>query len=215
MPLLAYCTLENVPNISIPGSGVQGQPILAVQHSGLQCLLSQFKTAASARNEAVRDSALAFNRFLQSVFEQTAIIPFRFPTLVNEQPEIVAYLRQHESELSAALKNFRGMAQMEISAQMEGAPRPSSHQSGKAYLRSRQSQLAMMEKFLSELRQVLSPFANEWRIRESADRVRCYVLVRRDAVEDFSQRAKTIELPPQIRARITGPWPVSEFVSET
>jgi hypothetical protein len=158
---------------------------------------------------------LTFNRVLQAVFEQTAIIPFRFPTLVNEEQEIVAYLRDHESELSLALKNFRGMVQMEIHAQLEGTSDTHPRQSGKTYLRSRQSQLATLEKLLFDLRQVLSPFAKEWRIRESADRVRCYVLIRRDAVEDFSQRAKTIELPVQIRARITGPWPVSEFVSET
>src|SRR5690242_4532054 len=178
MPLLAYCILENVSEIKIPVSGVQRQRIFPIAHQGVKCLLSQFNAATAVNNESLQDCALNFNRVLKDIFEQTAIIPFRFPTLVNEEQDIATYLQEHESELSLSLKRFQGMAQMEIHARSENTRREQ-HQSGRTYLRERQRQLATMEKLFSDFRKALGPLVEEWRIRESADRVRCYVLIRR------------------------------------
>jgi len=215
MPLLAYCTLENVSEIKIPVYGVQQQRIFPISHQGVKCLLSHFNAATAVNNESLQDCALNFNRVLKDIFEQTAIIPFRFPTLVNEEQDISTYLQEHESELSLSLKRFRGMAQMEIHARSEDTNGSEQHQSGTTYLRERQRQLATMEKLFLDFRKALGPLVEEWRIRESADRVRCYVLIRRNVTEEFLKKTRTIELPAHVGVRITGPWPVSEFVSKT
>jgi hypothetical protein len=150
---------------------------------------------------------------LQALLEQAAIIPFRFPTIVADDQEISAYLREHGGTLLSDLARFRTMVQMEILIQMEPGADARQLQSGKNYLRAKQEQFERIEKVLTDLRHTLAPYTGEWRVRESVDRARGYVLVNRNTINNFREAAKAIVLPQQVGVRITGPWPVSEFLA--
>src|SRR5581483_5346915 len=213
MSLLAYCTLEADSQIEIPTLGVQSEPIVSHQEAKLRCLVSRFSLPTVAGQMAVRESALTFNRVLQALLEQAAIIPFRFPTIVADAQDISAYLRENDGTLSSDLARFRTMVQMEVLIQIETGVDAHQLQSGKNYLRAKQAQFGKMETVLSDLRNTLAPYTKEWRIRESVDRARGYVLVNRDAIHDFRQATKAIVLPDRVAVRITGPWPVSEFLA--
>src|SRR5581483_7307950 len=215
MPVLAYCTFEFDPQIRVPEVGVQGEPISLIRESKLACLVSQFTTVKSGSNEPLREAALVFNRVLQAVFQQAAIVPFRFPTLVENEREISRYLQERESELLRDLHRFREMVQMEIEVQSDVPATIGQQQSGQGYLRTRQARAAVLEGAVSDLRSGVKSCILEWRTRPSANRTRCYVLLQRSALHDFCQKAKSVRLPDDIRARMTGPWPVSEFMSET
>jgi hypothetical protein len=212
MELLAYCAVATDEKISIPPTGVQTAEITTVEESGLQCLVSQFRTGNSTRVEPLRDSAVVFNHVLQSVLQQSALIPFRFPTVVADEAEVSRYLHEHESEFRELLLRFKGMVQMEIQIHIDG--KSEHEQSGAGFLRSRQEQLLIVRNALGDLHGAVSPYLRNWRVRESANRGRGYALVDRNSVPEFLARAKAIALPRQVRARITGPWPVSEFVRE-
>lgn len=211
MPILAYCTITESERIEFPNCGVQGRHIFAVSESGLHCLCSPFMTAGAA--EPLRDSALIFNKVLQSVFKQTTLIPFRFPTVVADEQEIRAYLQEQGAELSDALRRFEGAVQMEVDLRLKELLNPQGSSSGTDFLRRRQADLHVLEQASSRLRDAVAGSFREWRIRNSSHRTRCYVLVERGALEEFLQKARNLELSNQIHARITGPWPVSEFVS--
>lgn len=211
MPILAYCIIEENASIDFPSSGVQGRETFCISESGLQCLCSEFVTAG--HDEPLRESALIFNKVLQSVFKQTTLIPFRFPTVVGAEQEIRGYLREQGTDLRNALKRFNGVVQMEVHLQFNELSIPQDSSSGADFLRRRKAALTVVEEASSQLREAVAGSVREWRIRNSANRARCYVLVERVAVEEFLQKASSVELPNQIRARITGPWPVSEFVS--
>ncbi len=213
MSLLAYCTLEADAQVEIPTLGVQSEPIVSHQEAKLQCLVSRFSSPTVAGQTSLRESALTFNRVLQALLEQAAIIPFRFLTIVADAQEISGYLREHEEALCSDLVRFRTMVQMEILIQLQTSAGARQLQSGKNYLRAKQAQFERIEKVLSDLRHTLAPYTKEWRLRESVDRARGYALVNRNAINDFRQAAKAIVLPDGVAVRITGPWPVSEFLA--
>jgi hypothetical protein len=213
MSLLAYCTLEADAKVVLPSQGVQSEAIVSQVEGSLRCLTSQFTAAKSGGEESIRNSALIFNRVLQTMLSQAAIIPFRFPSVVEDAQAISSYLRERQAVLLADLASLRDMVQMEIQVRLENeaaaAPFP---QSGMNYLRQKQGQFEKIENVLSDLRQVLAPYSRDWRVRQSVNRARVYALVNRDAIDGFHGSGKTIELPEQVSVRITGPWPVSEFV---
>lgn len=213
MSLLAYCTLEADALAEIPVLGVHSQPIVCIREAKLQCLASEFSSQTVGDQSSVRESALIFNRVLQTLLEQAVIIPFRFPTVVADGAEISAYLRQHQETLLSDLARFRGMVQMEILIQMESRIGTDEARSGKNYLRAKQVRFERLEKVLSDLRQAVAPHSLDWRVRESVDRARGYVLVNRNTISKFREAAKAIVLPEQVGVRITGPWPVSEFLA--
>lgn len=213
MSLLVYCILDADAQVEIPSLGVQSAPIAAYREVRLQCLASQFFAPKVGGQAHVRESALVFNRVLQALLEQAAIIPFRFPTIVAEEQEISAYLRDREGTLISDLARFRDMVQMEILIQTGSNSDVSELVSGKDYLRAKQVQLRTVEKVLSHLKQALAPYTEEWRLRESVDRVRGYVLVKRESIRNFREAARGIVVPGPGKVRITGPWPVSEFLA--
>lgn len=213
MPLLAYCILEADAQVEIPALGVQSEPIVSQRAAKLQCLVSRFSAPKGEGQASVRESALIFNRVLQALLGQAAIIPFRFPTIVADAQEVSAYLLEHEVTLLSDLVRFRASVQMEVLVQMETSGGAHQLQSGKNYLRAKQVQFQSIEKVLSDLRQALAPYTEEWRVRESVDRARGYVLVNRNTIHNFREAAKAVVLPHQVGVRVTGPWPVSEFLA--
>lgn len=213
MPLLAYCTLDADAQVEIPIEGVQSAPISSCREAKLQCLVSQFSSSNLAVSRSVRESAIIFNRVLQALLEQVTIVPFRFPTIVSNEEEISFYLRDHEGSLLSDLTRFNGMVQMEISIQLAARSSAGSLKSGKSFLRAKQVQLEVIGKMLSDLKRSLTPYTEGWQTRESAGRARSYVLVNRKMIRDFQEAAKAIVLPEEGKVRITGPWPVSEFLT--
>src|SRR5579862_1858746 len=105
MPLLVYCIAEAGSKIEIPPCGVQGASLRTLIESGLICFLSDYDHSAGGNH--VRDAALDFNRVLQELLRQAAIVPFRFPTLLEDESEIRRFLLQHAAEYCDALARLR------------------------------------------------------------------------------------------------------------
>lgn len=86
--------------------------------------------------------------------------------------------------------------------------------SGTKYLRARQKRLSMLEAAAGVLKSKAADFIQGWRQRSSSDRLRCFALVRREVVADFRHRMASAEIPSDLTARISGPWPAMEFFRE-
>ena len=194
--------------------GVADRPIFSIQESGLRGFVSQFSPTAAAPGHSVRDAALTFNRVLQAIFSHTELIPFRFPTVVADEREIVGYIRENAPDFLAFLSRFQGKVQMEIQVQARIDRNLNRAQSGKDYLHLRRGQMLAVRESVSNFQNSLASYIEDWRVRGAAEHARCYVLIERSAIEPFLQKATTVSLPDGIRARLTGPWPVSEFMGE-
>jgi hypothetical protein len=221
MPVLAYCVTELDSEIHVPKIGVHGSPIQAIEESGLRCLISSFSGDLS---RPARDAALVFSGVLQAIFEQVAIIPFRFPTLVDGERDIRGFICEHAVQYREELARLRNFVQMEVQissaesnsqVSQSGDPMPEpSRNRGTAYLRERQQRYEKLALAAEEFRRAGKGYIYDWRARDFRAGIRGYALVGRSATAEFLEAITAVRLPSDLRARITGPWPATEFLKE-
>src|SRR5215831_3960626 len=80
------------------------------------------------------------------------------------------------------------------------------------YLRERQTRSRLLNHFAADLHGLATPLAKDWRQRSVANGLRCFALVEREQVHEFNEKMKTVYAPAELSVRISGPWPVAEFL---
>lgn len=193
--------------------GVAGMAVESLEQFGLRCFVSRSASSDTMLGSPAREAALAFHRVLQAIFRQGAIIPFRFPTLLADEAEVTGHLNEHAAEYHEALGRLRDLVQMEIHLRGRG-PELNVQATGTEYLRSRQAQHSVLETTAGQLRQACQSWISGWRQQTSGHHIRCYALVGRGAVAKFERALVSLEMPASVSARVSGPWPATEFVSE-
>lgn len=212
MPILAYCMTEPAFSPHSPLTGVDGAAVEAIEAGGVRCFYSRVPEESSGTR--AQDGALAFHRVLQEVFAQTAILPFRFPTIVEAEPELTAHILEHAVEYRRTLVRLRDLVQMEILIQANPTSRKSEESSGAQYLRKRLAQQKMLETAAEGLRTRVAFLVQGWRQRESKDGLRCFMLLGRGHVSQLRAALSGVQLSPDLGVRVSGPWPATEFVNE-
>jgi Gas vesicle synthesis protein GvpL/GvpF len=207
--LLLYCITESNTTLTPPATGVLAASVESRELSDLRCFYSSLEKLNPAPDSLQRD-ALDFHRVTRELFQQTAIIPFRFPTTLSSLNELKAYLRDHAAPYHGALQDFRDTVQMEIRLQLPPPP-AEDIPSGAHYLQTRAQRSRQVEQAISACRVAISEEVIDWRQRDSPRGVRCFVLIRREAVSGFQQQIKQVRLPEAAAAAISGPWPPTEF----
>jgi hypothetical protein len=212
MSLLVYCVTETSAVNRPSHSGVGGMAVESVEHNGLRCFLSE---SGSVTGKEVRDDALVFHRVLNDIFHLAAIIPFRFPTILADRSEVIAHLTQHSEEYSSALNRLRDLVQMELRIQFkESGSEAAAKPSGTEYLRHIQARHAKLETVAQEFRQLGARQIKEWRQRESSHGIRCFALIDRTSVSDLRKEIGNMPIQLELTARLSGPWPATQFLSE-
>ena len=216
MAVLAYCITETLPEITPPHAGVRGTAIEAVRIQDLQCFASQFDPQDLVGKASIQEAALDFNRVLQELLRQIAVIPFRFPTILTDETVLSQFLTEHQAEYRDALLRLRNCVQMEIRLKMQTSmqPQATSPKSGAEYLRGRQAQHQYIDSIVARFREAVQPLAKQWRHRETTEGIRCFALVDRSDVQAFLRRVQAVSVPTESEPRVTGPWPASEFLKE-
>jgi len=210
MAILLYCIAQVDAPTPSPLTGVAGDPIARVEMRNLAAFTSSNTDKSNWLHPQLQTSALEFHRLLTEVFKSTAIIPFRFPTVFDNKEQLIQRLQERGNEYTALLDKFRELVQMEIRITSPDLKKPVD--SGTQYLKVRQIANAAIEKVMAELRSVLSGLSQDWRERPSKDGIRAFALIYRNQVADFRNRMRNAPLPSEISVRVSGPWPVSEFI---
>jgi hypothetical protein len=212
MSLLIYCVTETSAANSPTRTGVGDEPVESVEQNRLRCFVSESK---SVDRKDVRDDALIFHRVLQDTFQLTAIIPFRFPTILSDRQEVIAHLTEHSEEYTSALSRLRDLVQMELRIQFkESVPDAPAKLSGTEYLRHIQARRAKLEMAAKEFRRLGAGLINAWRQRDSTHGIRCFALIDRAAVIDFQREIGNRPIQTELTARLSGPWPATQFLTE-
>ncbi len=226
MPLLVYCIAETSTSVEVPTTGVNALTVGAVNHGELQCFVSRSAANISFSGLQLRNAALTFHDVIERIFEQTAIIPFRFPTVLPREPELIAYMAEHSVEYRSALIRLRDVVQMEIRLQLKDSrslqklAEPLSSRgsetklSGREYLKRRRARHEKLEVAAKDLRQACLVFTKGWRQTDSSEGIRCFALVERASVVKFQTQARAVTLEDGLDARLSGPWPASQFLKE-
>jgi hypothetical protein len=212
MAILLYCIAKGD---AATGSltGVAGDPISRVELGTLAVFTSSNTDKSNWLRPQLQTSALEFHRVLREIFKSTAIIPFRFPTIFDDEGQLTERLRERASEYTVLLGKFGELVQMEIRITTPDLKKPV--ESGTQYLKVRQTGTAMIEKFATELHAALSELLQDWRQRPSKDGVRVFALINRSQVTNFRTMMRNTPVPLNLSVRASGPWPVSEFIEQS
>jgi hypothetical protein len=210
MAILLYCVAKG----DAPGTelltGVAGDPVLRVELADLAMFTSSNTDKTNWLRPKLQTSALEFHRVLSHVFRSTAIIPFRFPTIFDNEEQLSERMRDRAGEYAVLLDKFRKLAQMEI--RITNPDMKKAFDSGTEYLKLRQTSTSMIDRFAAELRAALSKLCQDWRQRPSKDGIHAFVLIHRNQVVDFRNLMRDTPVPRELSVRVSGPWPVSEFI---
>ena len=208
--MLAYCIADQQKQIDIPDTGVEGAPIRWIDMAVLRCFVSDF--GAQMPRERVPDMVKVFNEVLQRIFAQTAVIPFRFPTIVESEAALREFVESRSAEYRSALHRLRDKVQMDVRIIMKPDQAERSPRSGKAYLQQRSALHREAQSILEEFRRVSHSVAEEWAQGDAPGGIRAFALIERSSLPIFLEKIAKVLVPAGISARVTGPWPPSEFM---
>lgn len=206
MPLLLYCISESAA--LPPSDGVRGRRVEGEAIAGMECYYSVFPEPLI---KLTKDDALAFHHVITAIFSRTAVIPFRFPTMLEGKGELEVYLETEGHDLLESLQRLREFVQMEVRLTVGDATAAPAG-SGKEYLQhSREDLLDLSE----SVRELLEEDVRGWHTREFQSGLRCYALVPRHQVAGFRHKCNRLKLEGGVRAAVSGPWPPSEFMHDS
>src|SRR3989442_3553961 len=112
---------DHQAKFATPFCGVAAAPVGGIDTGMLRCFFSDF--TAHLPQEPAPEMVKAFNRVLQRIFAQTAIIPFRFPTVVESEDVLRHFVERRSAEYHNALRRLRDKVQMDVRITVRpGAP---------------------------------------------------------------------------------------------
>jgi gas vesicle protein GvpL/GvpF len=212
MPILLYCVAEASTALNSALAGVGGSPVSRIEHSRLAVFVSLNSNSDAWTRLPVSDSALQFHQVLHKLFQSAAILPFRFPTIFADETELGKHMENSAGRYRDALEKYRSNVQLEVVVNAAQAPTAQASNSGTEYLRERKKRQDELSLLLARVQSAAKSAVIEWKMRRAPDGARCFARVERDSIERFKKSARTLELPAGYTARVSGPWPVTEFL---
>jgi hypothetical protein len=224
---------------NLSGLGPSGQ-VSTIVHDRVAAIVSDVPTD---RPLGTRDDLIAHERVLDTVAERTAVLPMRFPAVVEETGVVEELLAPYEDHFVEVLKRLDGLVQftlkgryvqdaalreiaesdeeiMELRERVRDVPEDASY-----YDRIRLGELvvgAMEQRRDEEGSQVLErlrPFAADIaprRLAQPDEVVNASFLVERDRADEFDDAVEEVgeELEGRVQFRLVGPLAPYDFVPE-
>ncbi len=229
MSYLLYCIFRSVPQreLEVP-TGVEGQPVLVMDHRGLGAGVSWLGESDSLPDVA---RVLAYESVVESFFSRRTIIPMRYGCAVRDRSELAAVLDKHREEYDALLRRLEGLAEMGIqvragSSEIGSGPfAPArvhgSNRSGASYLlakelhyRSADRKVERQNELVKALCGPLSGLFVHRKVEVPASGtplLSLYFLVPRTSVEVFREATRQSLPNEPARLLVSGPWPPYNF----
>jgi Gas vesicle synthesis protein GvpL/GvpF len=209
--MLLYCMTEVVDAsyLEALSPGVAGAVIESLAEAGVRCFYSRVESVGG-NAERFRSEAQQFHAVLRQVLDHAALVPFRFPTLVETEQDVYEFLAAHAAAYLEDLKRLRGRVQMEIRIRvdLQAAAPPS----GKAYMECRVAQRRALEGHAEAVLAAIGELITQWQVRNDGDGLRCYALLPRERVATFEERMRRLSPVQGATLMVSGPWPASEFL---
>jgi hypothetical protein len=234
---LVSADTELPPNLD--GLGPSGR-VSTIAHERIAAIVSDVPTD---RPLGTRDDLIAHERVLDTIAERSAVLPMRFPAVVEEEGVVQELLAPHQERFVEALARVDGLVQFTLKGRYEqdavlreiaqadeeimalrervrDLPEDASY-----YDRIRLGELvvnAMKQRREADGRRVLErlqPFATDISTRAMAqpdDVLNAAFLVARDQVKQFDDAVEELgrDLAGRVRFRVVGPLAPYDFVSE-
>jgi Gas vesicle synthesis protein GvpL/GvpF len=220
--LLLYAITDAAPPPEPAISGVDGAPVRLVAAAGLWAAVSDHDGAPELDEETL----WTFERVVESLMNDCAVLPVRFGTLLAGVAEVEEMLTARRDDLAAKLDRVRGAVELSVRGVWPD-PNPSAasrtdsaaNASGTSYMRSRLEPHRRAGELAARVHAHLDDHA-----RASSHRLltRATVplsaafLVERGREGDFLSRVRGLDAELSDADLVcTGPWPAYSFVGDT
>ncbi len=213
MPLLPYCIIPADAEADLPAVGVRESAVEVLAVDRLRCLYSVLPDFSLVSAPDLQREALRFDAVIRELLAKTAVIPFRFPTLLGTADELRGFMAEHLHQYSAAIKRLADGVQMEL--RIEHASFATAADSGAAYLQARATATRALSQTAEHARAAAGGLMREWLTRNTARGLRCYALVPRELTAEFQTRMRSLSTPEGVTIVVSGPWPAAEFLDDT
>jgi len=210
--ILVYCGFRQSPELALPTQGVNAAPVQITSLDDLCLLWSEVEWPFNPQR--MQKSAVEFHEVVQQVFKQTAVIPFRLLSVLDDLPAFTAFATANRERFLQDLNRLKDFVQMECVIYPAPSQTPIDRSSGKAYLEQKAVALRSSEGLTQAVQDSVAHLSREVRVREGKNGTRIFVLVERGRENDFRQAVTTIPIPTHLSRRVSGPWPAAEFLSE-
>jgi len=202
--LLLYCMAEADAQAELPPRGVRGAAVEAVTRGDLACYFSRYDQFGGGSAEELKRDALDFHWAIHHVFQQRAVIPFRFPAMLAEISTLEAFLDRHAPAYLADLQRLRDLVQMEVRLPPPVAEAVAATTSGTAYMKAKFDAAQKVVELENRVKSAAP--GREWRQRAG----RFFALIPRGEEAQFREKIAALG---EASLRVSGPWPPSEFVN--
>jgi hypothetical protein len=166
----------------------------------------------------MQQSAVEFHGVVHHVFKQTAVIPFRLLSVLDDEAAMLQFAEENQASFTEDLERLKDFVQMEFvvyPAPQQASPAvPADASSGKAYLEQKARALHSSAGFVRAAQDAVAHLSHDVRMRETKNGTRIFVLVKRGQEKDFHNAASAAPVPEHLSRRISGPWPAAEFLSD-
>jgi Gas vesicle synthesis protein GvpL/GvpF len=211
MPILLYCVTE--PRQSdVPEKGVSGSQVLQCAQDGVVTFFSSAVSAVTWTKAPLAEAAKEFHQVLNLMFQSGAIVPFRFPTIMQTDEELKSHLKENADKYRVWLTKFQNDVQMEALISYPGESVAASAASGAAYLKEKQRRQTELEQVADTVKLSVTTLTKDWRQRTVQQGIRCFALLERASVTEFNTLMRSLRVPGNVSVRVNGPWHVAEFL---
>jgi hypothetical protein len=217
--IYAYAICERAVTEPPPdGAGLSGARLRTLQSDGLGAVYSRHRTRFFSPSINL---VLKHQRVVERVMTRGPVLPLRFGTQLETEPQLVEELVERRKELLCALDRIRGRVELGVRV-IPNRDRETGDElkslSGRDYLLARVGDHAQTRIFKRELHAPLARLAAadvlRTRVAPPALMVAAY-LVDASAVPEFRRRAEKLsERHRHAHVLVTGPWPPYSFAEE-
>ncbi|MFI5117005.1 MAG: GvpL/GvpF family gas vesicle protein [Terriglobales bacterium] len=238
MKHLLYCVFRSVPQPELEAlTGVEGKPVLVIDHGGLGAAISELREPDSLPDVA---AVLAYESVVEFFFSRRTVIPMRYGCMVRDTAELAAMLDEHDQQCDALLDGLEGLAEMGIqvpangSANVSGAAAeidsaavsparfPDANRSGASYLLAKKLYYGGADRMAERQNELVNTLCQPLSglfVRRKVELpsrgqsfLSLYFLVPRTLVEPFREASRQCRNDGPAEPVVSGPWPPYNFV---
>ena len=197
--ILVYCGFRQSPELVLPALGVNAAPVQLRSLDDLSLLWSEVDWPFDPQR--MQRSAVEFHEVVQQVFKQTAVIPFRLLSVLDDLPAFTAFAAENRERFLQDLNRLKDFVQMECVIYPAPSQTPIDRSSGKAYLEQKAVALRSSEGLAQAVQDSVAHLSREVRVREGKNGTRIFVLVERGRENDFRRRSRRTHTNASVAAR--------------
>ncbi|HEX7334635.1 MAG TPA: GvpL/GvpF family gas vesicle protein [Pyrinomonadaceae bacterium] len=227
MKLYAYCLVEDLDTLDVPVRGIDGAAVRLLKIDEFGVLVSDGESDAFP---LTKESAVAHDTVVRSVFDRRTLLPFRFGSVVSEQ-QLRHYVATYKPALKKSLAHVRGCVQMDLKiiwqyTKPAAGPLPEEDRGpGTTFLEKKRRELLGDERQVAEktelsnlLHKELGDLLRDEQIElqpsKTAVLAAVFHLIERANTARYRENVQEIRNKrPDLKIRLSGPWPPYSFVN--